>query len=585
MSVMTKRPPLLPLLICLCGAAERSVYAVTPPPPDWVGEFVVHHRLGFSADFGVVSALLKAGEASEISFGIFWLEKYRGNGKLPHEIADGAGNTLLHWVASASNSGHRFEITEDLIRVGDANVNAVNDAGWAPLHVVLTASVDGEPDGPASRQLVELLVGNGADVNAATAIYGWTPLHMAAALHDAEMVSLLIELGADIGVRSRIGGLTPLDVVGWREECSHLQGSDSGEVAAALGANKANPTAGSDVSAGANRCMPRPEVIHGAFTAAGANEKLAIVGQDIVLIDKEQKPREIVRPLGRYPTLKKLCLDPVSKTHTLVFRSSFEGNATPDEAVYLHYDSASGAFAEVFSKEDLGDEWSDFLDNSDELWKRGPWSHCTWRQEKGLVLAVRNAVDALRVSKSDFSDTGLAEDGFYDAVDDSKGGVLRTRVVPAALVEEHLNNIRQWSSNLPTMEKDDFGELSIPTIKEYFGESSRWHVVVIEDGRLFPDIPHHHQYGLYQYRLCGGLMLIYDAENKIWRTVYDCADIRDVVVYRDRLHGTMADDNCGTRSKGLFCYFEVDLLTWLPRWWDYNYASRWTRDRERPGRP
>ena len=577
MSVMTKRLPLLPLLICFCGAVERSVYAITPPPPAWVVGIVDGYRLGFSADFGAVSALLEAGEASEIVAGVYWLASLHSKGDLPPAIADGAGNTLLHLVASASHSGHRFEITEDLIRQ-EANVNAVNDAGWAPLHVALTAGVDGGLDGSAPKQLVELLVRNGADVNAATAIYGWTPLHMAAAMHGAEMVSLLIELGADVGTRSRIDGLTPLDVVGWREECSHLQGSDSGEVAAALGAKKENPTAGNGVSAEANICMPRPEVIHGAFTAAGANEKLAFVARHIVLIDEEQRPRKIVRPPGRYATLKKLCFDPVSKTHTLVFRSAFEGNATPNEAVYLHYNSTSAAFAEVFSKEDLDDEWSGFLENSDEVWRRGPWSHCTWREEKELVLAVRNAVDALRVDKSDFSNTGLAGDVLHDDLDGPKESVLRTRVVPAALVEEHLDNIRQWLSNLPTMEKSDFGELSIPTIKEYFGESSRWRVVVIEDGRLFPS-------NSYQYGLCGGLMLIYDAENKIWRTVYDCADIRHVVVYNDRLHGTIADDNCGTRSKGLFCYFEVDLLTWLPQWWDYNYASDWTRDRERPGTP
>ena len=500
------------------------------------------------------------------------------------DAVDQTGNTLLHHAVSK----RLIDIAQQLIDRG-ADVNAVDVAGWTPLHVAVDAGCCNEARQRASKQLAELLVRNGADVNAATEVYGWTALHMAAAQSGLEAVSFLIEHGADIGARSRIGGFTPLAVTAWRVECSHPQGSDAGEVAMALGAKGANATAGpeanAETNAGATRppfqaslgsyglgaCIPRPSVIHGAFTAAGAIERLAFVGDDILLVDKERKVQEIVRPSGgtiELVELNKLCLDLESKTHSLVFRASLEGNSTPNEAIYLHYDRTAGVFSQVFSKEELDDEWRGFLEDSDEPWRRGPWSHCTWREEGRLAAAVQDAVDALRVDQSDPADADWAHGFAHDALNGPAKEVLTTRVVPTALVEEHLANIRLRLSNLPAMERDGYEEPSIPTIKEYFGESSRWRVVVIEDGRL--------------YGRCGGLMLIWDGEKELWRTVYDCADIRQVVVHQNKLHGLLADDECDISRMSQFCYFEADLLTWQIRWWGDSYASDWQWYRKRP---
>ena len=65
-----------------------------------------------------------------------------------------------------------------------ADVNAKDD-GWTPLH---------NAAGYSTKEMVELLISNGANVNAKNED-GWTPLHDAAT---KEVAELLIDKGADM---------------------------------------------------------------------------------------------------------------------------------------------------------------------------------------------------------------------------------------------------------------------------------------------------------------------------------------------------------------------------------------------------
>ena len=75
-----------------------------------------------------------------------------------------------------------------------------NDDGWTPLH---KAAYEGY------REIVELLIAKGADVNAKTK-YGTTPLHTASDSGYKEIAELLIAKGADVNAQGITGG-TPLD--------------------------------------------------------------------------------------------------------------------------------------------------------------------------------------------------------------------------------------------------------------------------------------------------------------------------------------------------------------------------------------
>jgi ankyrin repeat protein len=105
--------------------------------------------------------------------------------------------TPLHLAAIM---GHK-EIVELLIAAG-ADVNAKTDFGFTPLNY---AVVDGR------KVIVELLIAKGADVNAKDDVYGRTPLHRAAYKGYKELAELFLAKGADVNAKNA-GGDTPLDL-------------------------------------------------------------------------------------------------------------------------------------------------------------------------------------------------------------------------------------------------------------------------------------------------------------------------------------------------------------------------------------
>ena len=107
----------------------------------------------------------------------------------------GGGWTPLH---SAVRQGHR-EIVELLIANG-TDVNSRDSTGKSSLH---DAALEGH------KEIVELLIIKGADLNAESGYYG-TPLHVAAGIGHKEIVELLISNGANVNVKDGFGR-TPLD--------------------------------------------------------------------------------------------------------------------------------------------------------------------------------------------------------------------------------------------------------------------------------------------------------------------------------------------------------------------------------------
>jgi len=107
------------------------------------------------------------------------------------------GTPLQH----AAYSGHK-EIAELLISEG-GDVNAVGGYSKAtPLHY---AARNGH------KEIAELLIGNGADVNVKDEKKGETPLGWASGYGRTEIIKLLIAKGADVNTKNN-DGKTPIDL-------------------------------------------------------------------------------------------------------------------------------------------------------------------------------------------------------------------------------------------------------------------------------------------------------------------------------------------------------------------------------------
>ena len=107
----------------------------------------------------------------------------------------------LAWLLDNSVQAGNIQVVKHNIAIG-ADVNSKDESGSTPLH---SAADFGH------KEVAELLITKGADVNAKSSDVGWTPLLGAAGKGHKEIVELLIAKGADVNAKNKSGD-TPLDL-------------------------------------------------------------------------------------------------------------------------------------------------------------------------------------------------------------------------------------------------------------------------------------------------------------------------------------------------------------------------------------
>jgi len=122
-----------------------------------------------------------------------------------------------------------------------ADLNAKDGGGETPLHaavfkghkeIVFGSTPLHDAAFSDLKEVTELLIANGADVNA-KAEEGWTPLHDAARGGHKEIAELLIAKGADLNAKDN-DGETPVDYAIRKEELADLLRKHGGKTAEEL---------------------------------------------------------------------------------------------------------------------------------------------------------------------------------------------------------------------------------------------------------------------------------------------------------------------------------------------------------------
>ena len=351
------------------------------------------------------------------------------------------------------------EVAALLIERG-AKVNARDDNGWTPLHYAL---LDGH-DRPAFRT-AKVLLEQGADVRAATAAVGWTPLHLAAILSGAvvwpdsdepggwmvvgrghgpdvlDIVQTLIERGADVGARTRIGGWSPARVA--KASDGHRRYG---------------------LAAGASS-----EAVLVAIQAAG--------GKDEGCDDAPMLPTYVYGHVWRDPRRHNAAVAPGCE-YNLPF-------VVPAGAAGYHYDAAAGNLVEV-------------LVDGRAQQPTGENALCRWRDKRAALEGYRDALSALRVGESPSwrRDPGKSvEKPLWE-------GSLPARSVSAAVVESQLERLR----GLPDVARVRNADL----------DSRRWRVVVAG----YVGVPRPES-----VNVCEGVVLVRDGAKGEWHSIYDCAHV------------------------------------------------------------
>ena len=107
-------------------------------------------------------------------------------------------------IHTAAFSGN-IETVKQHIAAG-TDVNALNKYGWTPLHEAVTGG---------HKDIADLLISKGANVNSKEAKNRITPLHWAAWRGRKEIAELLIAKGANLNTKNNDGG-TPLHNAAWK---------------------------------------------------------------------------------------------------------------------------------------------------------------------------------------------------------------------------------------------------------------------------------------------------------------------------------------------------------------------------------
>ncbi|NXC46514.1 KANK3 protein, partial [Penelope pileata] len=111
-------------------------------------------------------------------------------------LADGNGNTALHYSVSHSN----FHIVRLLLDTGVCNVDHQNKAGYTALMLAALAAVEQQDDMNVVRRLFSM-----GNVNAKASQAGQTALMLAVSHGRQEMVEALLACGADVNLQDEEG--------------------------------------------------------------------------------------------------------------------------------------------------------------------------------------------------------------------------------------------------------------------------------------------------------------------------------------------------------------------------------------------
>ncbi|XP_041666191.1 KN motif and ankyrin repeat domain-containing protein 1-like isoform X2 [Cheilinus undulatus] len=111
-------------------------------------------------------------------------------------MADGNGNTALHYSVSHSN----FGVVKKLLDAEVCNVNQQNKAGYTPIMLAALAAVES----PEDMRVVEQLFSKG-DVNAKASQAGQTALMLAVSHGRMDMVQALLTQGAEVNLQDDEG--------------------------------------------------------------------------------------------------------------------------------------------------------------------------------------------------------------------------------------------------------------------------------------------------------------------------------------------------------------------------------------------
>ena len=405
------------------------------------------------------------------------------------------------------------------------------------------------------------LIARGADVNAATAIVGWTPLHVAAALNRPRLVSALLTHGADVNAQTRVGAWTPLFMA--------LQ-EKAIEAAALLreagGKDRLDPAAFPPVLAweywddGSDSISFIPtsmtigygdDFVQGSFTAVGANERLVFepmgfspemsdFGTAVGLIDKDGRIHVQWISDSRH-SFHDLCVDPLTGLHHAIFTQVFSGSGNVPSFLYMYYDPETGTLTEGFGES---------VPDSDEPPKLGgvKGDQCRWRALHAEHNVVRDLLGVLRV-------TGHVD---QPVIGDS-WTPLSTRVIPSSVVEsslaslrelDHLVSVRDASVPREGPEEDD---------ERMILESPRWKilVVMVEAMHLYSSgEPPFYGYG-------DGVVLVQDKTRGEWRSIFDCGDVFSLGLHDHTLSFDTGETGCYSDyyQSCSFCSATINLLT------------------------
>nr|XP_023967669.1 KN motif and ankyrin repeat domain-containing protein 2 isoform X2 [Chrysemys picta bellii] len=111
-------------------------------------------------------------------------------------MADGNGNTALHYTVSHSN----FPVVQRLLETGLCNVDKQNKAGYTAIMLTALAATRSDDDMAIIRQLLQL-----GDVNAKASQAGQTALMLAVSHGRQDMVRALLACAADVNLQDADG--------------------------------------------------------------------------------------------------------------------------------------------------------------------------------------------------------------------------------------------------------------------------------------------------------------------------------------------------------------------------------------------